>query len=52
MISNEEILKVVLPNNHEQEVDELNSNSLPSITHSEAIEHYDKTLKDFSTSVS
>ncbi|PKY14153.1 hypothetical protein RhiirB3_426095 [Rhizophagus irregularis] len=42
MISNEEILKVVLPNNHEQEVEELNSDPLPSITHSEAIEHYDK----------
>ncbi|CAB5202544.1 unnamed protein product [Rhizophagus irregularis] len=41
MISSEEILKVVLPNNHEQEVEELNSNPLPSITHSEAIEHYD-----------
>ncbi|RGB37897.1 hypothetical protein C1646_26552 [Rhizophagus diaphanus] len=44
MISNKEILKVVLPNNHEQEVDELNSNPFPSITHSEAIEHYDKLI--------
>ncbi|GBC50603.1 tigger transposable element-derived protein 6-like [Rhizophagus irregularis DAOM 181602=DAOM 197198] len=44
MISNEEILKVVLPNNHEQEVEELNSDPLPSITHSEAIEHYDKVI--------
>ena len=44
MISNEEILKVILPNNHEQEIEELNSDSLPSITHSEAIEHYDKVI--------
>ncbi|GBC14132.1 tigger transposable element-derived protein 6-like [Rhizophagus irregularis DAOM 181602=DAOM 197198] len=44
MISNEEILKVVLPNNHEQEVEELNSDPLPSINHSEAIEHYDKVI--------
>src|SRR5205809_2992923 len=44
MISNEEILKVVLPNNHEKEVKEPDSNPLPSITHSEAIEHYDKVI--------
>ena len=46
MISNEEILKVVLPNNHEKEVEveEPDSDPLPSITHSEAIEHYDKVI--------
>lgn len=45
MISNEEILKVVLPN-HEKEVEEPdpNPNPLPSITHNEAIEHYDKVI--------
>ncbi|PKY51937.1 hypothetical protein RhiirA4_469274 [Rhizophagus irregularis] len=43
MISNEKILKVVFPNNHKQKVlEELNSDPLPSIIHSETIEHYDK----------
>ena len=44
MISNEEILKVVLPNNHEKEIEEPDSNPLPSITHDKAIEHYDKVI--------
>jgi hypothetical protein len=41
MISNEEILKVIRPNNQLEEPD---LNPLPSITHSEAIEHYDKVI--------
>jgi hypothetical protein len=44
MITNEEILKVILPNNHERELEEPDFNPLPSITHSEAVEHYDKVI--------
>lgn len=44
MISDEDILKAVLPNNQEEEVEELDSDPLPSITHNEAIEHYDKVI--------
>ena len=44
MISNEEILKVIRPNNHEKELEEPDLNPLPSITHNEAIEHYDKVI--------
>ncbi|CAB5188838.1 unnamed protein product [Rhizophagus irregularis] len=42
MIFNEEILKTVLPNNNqEEEVEEI---PLPTITHNEAIEFYDKVI--------
>ena len=41
MISDEEILKAVLPNNQEKEIEEI---PLPSITHNEAIESYDKII--------
>ncbi|RIA84690.1 hypothetical protein C1645_740034 [Glomus cerebriforme] len=44
MISDEEILKVVLPNSQEKEVDELVSDPLPPIHHGEAIEFYDKII--------
>jgi|tagenome__1003787_1003787.scaffolds.fasta_scaffold20624770_2 hypothetical protein len=44
MITNEEILKVILPNNHEKELEESDFNPLPSITHNEAIEHYNKVI--------
>ena len=39
MISNEENLKVILPNNQETEVEEPDSSPLSSIT-----EHYDKLI--------
>ena len=41
MISDEEILKAVLPNEQEKEREE---DSLPIITYSEAIEAYDKVI--------
>jgi len=41
MISDEEILKAVLPNNQEKETEEI---PLPSISHNEAIESYDKII--------
>jgi hypothetical protein len=41
MISDEEILKAVLPNEQEKEREE---DSLPTITYSEAIEAYDKVI--------
>ena len=44
MISDEEILKAILPNNQEKEVEELDTDPLPSITHNQAIEHYDKII--------
>ena len=50
MISNEEILKAILPNNPNnqekdvEESEELDSDPLPSITHNEVIEHYDKVI--------
>lgn len=43
MISNEEILKAVLPNDQEKE-QEIEEIPLPTITHTEAIESYDKVL--------
>ncbi|PKY34751.1 hypothetical protein RhiirB3_454769 [Rhizophagus irregularis] len=39
MLSNEEILKAVLPNNQEKEIEE-SLDPLPLITHSKAIEYY------------
>ena len=48
MISNEEILKAILPNNQETKVEETDSSPLSSITHNETIEtieHYDKYLE-------
>jgi hypothetical protein len=42
MISDEEILKIVLPNNNQEE--EAEEIPLPVITHSEAIEFYDKVI--------
>ena len=45
MISNEEILKVVLPNNDNQEKEiEEELDPLPLITHSEAIKFYDNVI--------
>ena len=44
MISDEEILKAILPNNQEKEVEELDTDPLPSITHNQAIEYYDKII--------
>ena len=45
MISDEEILKVVLPNNdNDQEKEAEDSDSLPPITHNEAIDYYDKVI--------
>ena len=45
MISDEEILKVVLPNNdNDQEKEAEDSDRLPPITHNEAIESYDKVI--------
>ena len=41
MISDEEVIKVVLPNEQEKEREE---DSLPTITYSEAIEAYDKVI--------
>jgi hypothetical protein len=41
--SDEEILKSVLPNNQEPEIEEL-TDSLPPVTHNEAIEYYDKVI--------
>ena len=41
MISDEEILKAVLPNEKEKEVEEI---PLPTVTHNEAIESYDKVI--------
>ncbi|CAB5196963.1 unnamed protein product [Rhizophagus irregularis] len=43
ILSNDEILKVVLPDNQEKEAEEL-LNPLPLVTHSEAIETYDKVI--------
>ena len=43
MISNEEILKAVLPNDQEKE-QEIEEIPLPTITHTEAIRSYDKVL--------
>ena len=43
MISDEEILNGILPNEKEKEEEE-NSNLLPTITHSEAIEFYNKII--------
>lgn len=43
MISNEEILKAVLPNEKEKEI-EIEEIPLPTITHNEAIESYDKVI--------
>ena len=42
MISDEEILKAIQPNNQEKE--EIEEESLPTITHNEAIECYDKVI--------
>ena len=42
ILSNEEILKAVLPNNQEEELEELNP--LQVITHNEVIESYDKVI--------
>jgi hypothetical protein len=45
MISNEEILKVVLPNNDDnQEKEAEDSDPLPPITHNEAIDYYNKVI--------
>ena len=44
MISNEEILKAVLPNDDNQEKEIEDSDPLPSITHNEAIGFYDKII--------
>ncbi|RGB23502.1 hypothetical protein C1646_774409 [Rhizophagus diaphanus] len=47
MISNEEILKEVLPNNNNnQEKEAEDSDPLPPITHNEAIDYYDKLKKE------
>ncbi|RIA80149.1 hypothetical protein C1645_745458 [Glomus cerebriforme] len=43
MISNEKILKAVLPNNQEKEIKEASDPLLP-ITHNESIESYDKVI--------
>jgi hypothetical protein len=43
IVSNEEILKAVLPNDQEKE-EEIEEIPLPTITHTEAIESYDKVL--------
>lgn len=44
MISNEEILKVVLPNNDNQEKEIEELDPLPLITHSEAVKFYDNVI--------
>ncbi|GES77350.1 hypothetical protein RCL_jg12195.t1 [Rhizophagus clarus] len=44
MISDEEILRTVLPNNQEKKTEELDSDLLPFIIHNEAIELYDKVI--------
>lgn len=48
MVPVEEILNAVLPNNNQEkeieDLEELESNLLPPITHSEAIELYDKII--------
>ena len=44
MISNEEILKVVLPNNDNQEKEIEELDPLPLIAHSEAIRFYDNVI--------
>ncbi|RIA80860.1 hypothetical protein C1645_837941 [Glomus cerebriforme] len=44
ILSNEEILKAILPNNQEKEIKEP-LDALPSIIHSEAIELYNKALR-------
>jgi len=41
--SNEEILKVVLPNDQKKEIEEP-TDPLPPVTHNDAIEHYDKVI--------
>lgn len=43
ILSNEEILKAVLPNNQEKEIEEP-LDPLPPVTHSEVIESYDKVI--------
>jgi len=43
MVSDEEILKAVLPNDQEKE-EEIKEIPLPTITHTEAVESYDKVL--------
>jgi len=43
MVSDEEILKAVLPNDQEKE-EEIEEIPLPTITHTEAVESYDKVL--------
>jgi hypothetical protein len=43
MVSDEEILKAVLPNDQEKE-EEIEEISLPTITHTKAVESYDKVL--------
>ncbi len=42
MISDEEILKAIQPNNQEKE--EIEEEPLPTITHNEVIECYDKVI--------
>ena len=44
MISNEEILKAILPNNPNNQEEVEDFDPLPPITHNEAIEHYDKVI--------
>ena len=44
MISDEEILKAVLPNDQEKEIEEEERKSLLTITHNEAVESYDKVI--------
>lgn len=42
--SNEEILKAVLPNDHQEKEIEEPTDPLPPVTHNEAIEYYDKVI--------
>ena len=44
MIPNEEILRVVLPDSNVQEKEDDDLQSLPEVSHSEAIEAYDKVI--------
>lgn len=45
MISDEEILKSIQPNNQEkEEIEEIEEDPLPTITHNEVIECYDKVI--------
>ena len=48
MISDEEILKAIQPDNLEKE--EIKEEPLPTITHNEVIECYDKVILVFTTS--